>query len=169
MARGNFDSLVLNVRLDSKQRALQNALLVPWRELQESADAYVEWHALILWVRSIVEATGDVPDGVRSELRSRCPGFVDGSHSGKRQPTWRLLDEWIAMKHFADVRAGGWFDAMMYYAYKDVRIEQAWSLWERSRADWSRTQPAEWPTFDQWKLRILRTYTVAQGITEKAG
>ena len=76
MARGNFDSLVLNVRLDSKQRALQNALLVPWRELQKSADAYVEWHGLVLWVRSIVEATGDVPDGVRSELRSRCPVFL---------------------------------------------------------------------------------------------
>ena len=168
MARGNFDSLVLNVRFDSKQRALQNALLVPWRELQKSADAYVEWHGLVLWVRTIVEATGHVPDGVGSELRSRCPGFFDGNDSGKRQPTWKLLEEWIAMKHFADARAGGWFDAMMYYAYKDVRIEQAWSLWERSRADWSRAQPAEWPTFDQWKLRILGTYTLAQGITEKA-
>jgi hypothetical protein len=56
----------------------------------------------------------------------------------------------------------------MYYAHKDVRIEQAWSLWERSKADWSRTQPAQWPTFDEWKLQILGTYTLAPGITEKA-
>src|SRR5579884_171015 len=168
MARGNFDSLVLNVRLDSKQRALQNALLVPWRELQKSVDAYVGWHGLVLWVRSIVEATGDVPDGVRSELRSRCPGFLDESDSGQHLPTWKHLEEWIATKHFADAQAGGWFDAMMYYVYQDIRIEQAWSLWERSKADWTRTQPAQWPTFDQWKLQILRTYTLAQGITEKA-
>ena len=168
MARGNFDSLVLNLRLDRKDRALQNALLVPWRELAASADEYVHWHAFVLWVRTIMEAAGDAPDVIRSELRTRCPGFLDGGDSAKHHPIWKLLEEWIASKHFARAQAGGWFDAMMYYAYKDVRIEQAWSLWERSKIDWSRTQPAHWPTFDQWNLHILGTYTLAQGIAEKA-
>jgi len=168
MARGNFDSLVLGVRLDRKDRALQNALLVPWRELAASADEYVQWHAFVLWVRTIIEAAGHPPDSVRSELGTRCPGFFYGSDSAKHQPIWKLLEEWIASEHFARAQAGGWFDAMMYYAYKDVRIEQAWSLWERSKADWIRTQPAQWPTFDQWKLQILGTYTLAHGIAEKA-
>jgi hypothetical protein len=74
----------------------------------------------------------------------------------------------IVAERFADARAGGWFDAMMYYAYKDVRIEQAWSLWERSKADWSRTQPGTWPTFDQWKLQVSATHTLSQGLTEQA-
>ena len=168
MARGNFDSLVLSVRLDRKDRALQNALLVPWRELAASADEYVQWHAFVLWVRTIIEAAGHAPAAIRSELGTRCPGFLDRTDPAKHQPIWKLLEEWIASKHFARAQAGGWFDAMMYYAYKDVRIEQAWSLWERSKVDWSRTQPAQWPTFDQWKLQILGTYTLAQGIAEKA-
>ena len=167
MARGNFDSLVRSVRLDSKDRALQNALLVPWRELAASADEYVQWHAFVLWVRTIVEAAGHTPEAIRSELRARCPGFLDRSDSAKHQPIWKLLEEWIARKHFAQAQAGGWFDAVMYHAYKDVRIEQAWSLWERAKADWSRTQPGKWPTFDQWKLQISATHTLTQGHTKK--
>jgi hypothetical protein len=165
MARGNFDSLVLKVRLDSKQRALQNALLVPWRELATSADEYVEWHAFVLWVRSIADACGSVPEGTSSELRVRCPGFLEAA---KHRPIWKALETWIAAERFADAQAGGWFDAMMYYAYKDVRIEQTWSLWERSKADWSRTQPGKLPTFEQWKLQISATHTPARGLTEKA-
>jgi hypothetical protein len=168
MARGNFDSLVLNVRLDSKQRAFQNALLVPWRELEASANDYIEWHALVLWVRSIVDVTGHVPDDVFSELRARCPAFLDANDAVKHQPTWKLLEEWIVTKHFAYAQAGGYFDAVMYYAYKDVRMEQAWSLWERSKADWSRAQPSQWPKFDQWILQISATRTLSQGLTEKA-
>jgi hypothetical protein len=168
MARGNFDSLVLNVRLDSKQRALENALLVPWRELAASANEYVQWHAFFLWVRALVEATGDLPDGIRSELRTRCPGFLHGNESAEHPSLWKRLQEWIVMEHFAPAHAGGWFDAMMYYAYKDVRVKQAWSLWERSKADWGRPQPDKLPTFDQWKLQISATHTLAQGLTEKA-
>src|SRR5215831_137898 len=125
MARGNFDSLVLNVRLDRKQRALQDALLIPWRELAAGANEYVEWHTFVLWVRTIVEATGDVPDGICSELRARCPGFLDGGQSTQHQPIWKSLEHWVVANRFADASAGGWFDAIMYYAYRDVRVEQA--------------------------------------------
>jgi hypothetical protein len=168
MARGNFDSLVLSVRLDSKDRAVQNALLVPWRELAASADQYVQWHAFVLWVRTIMETAGCAPDVIQSELRTRCPGLVDGNDAADRQPIWKHLEEWIATQHFARAQADGWFDAMTYYAYKDLRIEQAWALWERSKADWSRSKPTHWPTFDQWTRQILVTYTLTQGMTEKA-
>lgn len=168
MARGNFDNLLLNVRLDRKQRALQDALLVPWRQLAASADEYVEWHTFVLSVRTIVEATAGVPDGIRSELRTRCPGFLGGDQSTQLQPFWKLLEEWLATKRFAEANAGGWFNAVMYYAYKDVRVEQGWGLWERTKADWLRTPPARWPTFDEWKLQIATTYALAQVGTEKA-
>jgi hypothetical protein len=168
MARGNFDSLVLSVRLDSKDRAVQNALLVPWRDLAASADQYVQWHAFVLWVRTIMETAGCAPDIIHSELRTRCPDLVDGNDSALGQPIWKRLEEWIATQQFARAQAGGWFDAMMYYACKDLRIDQAWALWQQSKADWSRSKPAQWPTFDQWKRQVLVTYTLAQGMAEKA-
>lgn len=168
MARGNFDNLVLSVRIDRKQRALQHALLVPWCELVARTDEYVEWHTFVLWVRTIVEATGGLPDEIRSELRTRCRGFLDRNHSAKHQPIWRSLEQWLMANRFADANAGGWFDAIMYYAYRDVRVEQAWSLWKRARADWRLSRPTQWPTFDQWKVQIAATYTLARGGTEKA-
>jgi len=120
MGRGNFDNLVLKVRLERKQRALQDALLVPWRQLQASADEYVEWHAFVLWVRTIVEAAGGVPDGIGSELRTRCPGFLDSDQSVQPQPIWKRLEEWIAAERFPEAKAGRWFDAVLYYAYDAV-------------------------------------------------
>src|SRR5215472_4871883 len=166
MPKGKFHSLVHNVRLDSKQRALQSALLVPWRELAASADEYVEWHAFVLWVRTIDEAIGDIPDDVRSELQTRCPGLLDAP--AKDQPIWKVLEAWITAERFANANAGGWFEAMTYYAYKDMRVEQAWSLWKRAKADWRHTPPTQWPTFDQWKVQITATYALPQGATEKA-
>jgi hypothetical protein len=168
MARGNFDNLVLKVRLDRKQRALQQALLVPWRELAARTDEYVEWHTFVLWIRTIMDAGGNLEDGIRSELRVRCPAFLDSDQSAKHQPIWKLLEEWLAANLFADANAGGWFDAIIYYAYRDVRVEQAWSLWERARAEWRLSRPTQWPTFDQWKVQIAATYTLAQSGTEKA-
>jgi hypothetical protein len=141
MARGNFDNLVFNVRLDRKQRALDDALLVLWRQLEAIVDEYVEWHTFVLWVRTIVEATGNIPNAVRSELRQRCPGFLDATEHAQHQPIWKLLEEWLAAERFAQARAEGWVDAIMYYAYKDLRVEQAWSLWERAKAGWRRTPP----------------------------
>jgi hypothetical protein len=114
--------------------------------LEASADEYVEWHTFVLWVRTIVEAIGGVPDGIRSDLRTRCPRFLGADQPTHQQPIWKLLEEWLATKCFAEANAGGWFDAVMYYAYKDVRVEQAWSLWERTKPDWHRTPPARWPT-----------------------
>src|SRR5215831_8594198 len=131
MARGNFGSLVLNVLLDRKRRALQDALLVPWRQMEASVNEYIEWHAFVLWVRTIVEASGDVPHGIRSEFRARCPGFLDGGQSTQHQPIWKSLEQWVMANRFADANAGGWFDAIMYYAYRNVWVEQAWSLWEQ--------------------------------------
>jgi hypothetical protein len=141
---------------------------VPWRQLEASVNEYIEWHAFVLWVRTIVEATGDVPDAVRSKLRACCPAFVDANESAQHPPIWKLLEEWIAGERFADANAGGWFDAILYYAYKDLRVEQAWSLWQQAKADWRRTPPTHWPTFNEWQLQIVSTHELAQPGTEKA-
>jgi hypothetical protein len=170
MVTRDFANLVLNVRRDSKQRVLKEALLVPWQQLAEGASALAEWHTIILWVRVIAEAADQLPEIVRSELRSRCPGFLD-SRSLKQEddlPIWKSLEEWVTVHCFAKARAEGWFDALMYYAYKDLRTEQAWTAWERTKAGWRDTVPARWPTLEEWTIEVLATRSLAQPGTEKA-
>ena len=170
MAKRDTANLVLNVRRDSKQTALQKALLVPWRQLAEGAAAFAEWHTIILWVRAIAETADQLPEIVRSALQSRCPGFLEshGRAQKDKLPIWKSLEEWVTAHCFAKARAEGWFDALMYYAYKDLRTEQAWTTWERTKADWRQATPARWPTLEQWMSEVLATRSLALPGTEKA-
>ena len=163
MAKRDSANLVLNVRRDSKQRALSEALLVPWPQLAEGAAAFAEWHMIILWVRIITETTEQLPEIVRSVLQSRCPGFLDSRSREQKDnlPIWKSLEEWVTAQCFARARADGWFDALMYYAYKDLRTEQAWTTWERTKADWRHTAPVGWPTLEQWTSEVLATRSLA--------
>ena len=170
MAKRDSANLVLNVRRDSKQRALQDALLVPWHQLAEGAAAFAERQMIILWVRVITETADHLPEVVRSALQSRWPGFLDiqSREQNGGVPLWKSLEEWSASHCFAKARADGWFDALMYYAYKDLRIEQAWTAWERTKADWRHSPPATWPTLEQWASEVLATRSLAHAGTEKA-
>jgi hypothetical protein len=170
MAKVDSANLVLNVRRDSTQRALQEALLVPWSQLAESAAAFAEWHIFVLWVRGIAETADHLPEIVRSALQSRCPGFVECQSRERKDnfPLWTSLQEWIAAHSFAKAKADGWFDALMYYAYKDLRTEQAWTSWERKKADWRHTPPPNWPTLEEWTAEVLATASLARSGTEKA-
>jgi hypothetical protein len=169
MAKRDSANLVLNVRRDSKQKALQEALVVPWHRLSEGASTFVEWHMIILWVRVISETAEQLPQIVRSELQSRCPGFLEEQRQEKDNlPVWKSLEGWVTAHRFAAARAEGWFDAMMYYAYRDLRTEQAWTTWERTKADWRHAAPARWPTLEHWTSEILSTRSLANPGTEKA-
>ena len=170
MAKRDTANLVLNVRRDKKDEALQGALLVPWRQLAEGASAFAEWHLIILWVRVITETAEQLPQIVRSTLQSRCPGFLEGQGQEQKDslPVWKSLEEWVTAHHFATARAEGWFDALMYYAYVDLRTEQAWTTWERTTADWRQAAPVRWPTLEQWTSEVLATRSLACPGTEKA-
>jgi hypothetical protein len=77
MAKRDFESTVLRIRRGTQQIALQQALLVPWRRLQERASDYADWHIFLLWVRTIAEFEEPLPEIVRVALTDRCPGFLD--------------------------------------------------------------------------------------------
>jgi hypothetical protein len=174
MAKRDFEKLVQQVRLDTKQRALQGTFLVPWRRLEEKAAAYTGWHIFILWVRTIAEFEKQLPEMVVAALATRCPGFLDDETRQQKERTrerrflWHSLEEWIVAHQFAEAKAEGWFDAVMYYAYKDLRTEKAWSLWARTKDAWSRNRPSRWPTLEEWTVEVIATDSLVQAGTEKA-
>jgi hypothetical protein len=171
MAKRDFENTVLRIRRGTKQNALQQAVLVPWRRLQERASDYADWHIFLLWVRTIAEIEEPLPEIVRIALSVRCPGFLDDErqrqqHASEGTTVWRFLEEWIAIHRFADAKTEGWFDALMYYAYKDLRTEQAWTLWQRTRDDWRSSRPERWPTLDEWTAKVIAVDSLIQAGTE---
>jgi len=174
MAKRDFQKLSLRLRIEAKHKAQQQAVLVPWRRLAESAETYVGWHIFGLWVRAIVECADELPEIVRSALDARCPGFLEreGRQREERlreQPlVWQSLEEWVSSHHFGDAKEKGWFDAVMYYAYANLRTEQAWSLWERTKEAWHSSRPARWPTLEEWTAHVIGTPSLTQTGSEKA-
>lgn len=168
MPRENIHSLVLTLRQVRKEEALEQALLVPWRQLDATVREYVEWHNFVLWIRSVSESTRELPSVLRSELRERTPGFLEEYGGGQWRPLWKSLVDWIAAQQFGSVRAAGWFGAVMYYAYKDLRVEQGWSLWQRMKVAWQQRPPSRWPTFKEWNVEIANTRALMREGTEKA-
>ena len=84
----------------------------------------------------------------RKSYRSHCslcvPRVLGVAEPGTKERSSHMEvfgEEWSHRSHrFARARAEGWFDALMYYAYKDLRTEQAWTTWERTkRTDISHT------------------------------
>lgn len=167
MPRENLEGRAAQVRFDRKQRALDEALLVTWNQLATAANEYVEWHSFALWVRTVAEAAGGFPDVLRSELLDRCPGFIEHADVLKR-PIWNSLNEWIAAHRFDTAQKAGWFDALTYFAYKDLRVEQAWTLWERTKAAWQRRHPSRWPTWREWHAQVVGVTTLSQAGPQKA-
>src|SRR5450432_4426044 len=50
----------------------------------------------------------------------------------------------------------------MYYAYKDLRTEKAWALWEHTKGASSRRPPSIWPTLEEWTSNVMATATLTQ-------
>jgi hypothetical protein len=173
MAKEDFEAVVSQVRLDRKQRALQQALLVPWRRLDQTASTYVEWHMFVLWVRAIAECEAELPEILRVALAARCPGFLESevgqrqSHSRDQDSLWHSLEGWIATHNFAEAKREGWFDAVMFYAYRDLRTEQAWSFWERMTGVWNEARPSQWPSFEEWTATVIATHSFSEAKSEK--
>ena len=101
MAKRDPASLVLNIRREAKQKALHEALLVPWQQLAQDASAFAEWHMIILWVRVITETADHLPQAVRSELHARCPGFLEYHSRQASTPVWKSLEDWVNAHRFA--------------------------------------------------------------------
>ncbi len=63
------------------------AARIPWRQLHEPSEKYVQWDAFVLWVRAIEDTEGHFPEWLAKVADKRCRGF---SKDG-RNPTTRTV------------------------------------------------------------------------------
>ena len=99
----------------ARDRADEQARHVPWRLLYDTRNLYVSWQEFYLWVRSILETEGQVPDWLVPTMEDRCPGFLQakGSPSGAQdRPLLSRLEDWIDEQIFGFTRTEGWFNAV---------------------------------------------------------
>lgn len=140
----------------ARERADNESRCVPWERLLEARNRYIEWQEFYLWVRSILEVEHRVPAWLREVLDDRCPGFLEEEGRGADRPTGKRplhlrLEDWIEDKVFGSTKKEGWFNAVAYYAIRDLRYQKAEGCWSECLKKWKRVKPIRYPSFDEWK------------------
>src|SRR2546428_13990177 len=77
------------------------AARIPWAQLYEAREKYVQWEAFALWVRAIEDAEGDFPEWLDEAVDKRCRGFLKFVVERREQQPdsppflWYHLERWI--------------------------------------------------------------------------
>jgi hypothetical protein len=133
------------------RRMRQQSLKTSWRSLADASDQLIEWRSFTLWVRAIIEAERSVPHWLNQAIDQRCPGFLKGRPSvADPDSLWLDLTTWLDEHVFTAAQAGGWIEALNYYAGRDSRSERIWNYWDRVEREWRELKPQRYPTADEW-------------------
>jgi hypothetical protein len=140
----------------ARERADEQARRIPWQRLHEVRNQYIGWQEFYLWVRSIVEVEGQIPDWLSQILNDRCPGFLQTgkestSKAAKTRPLPLRLEDWMDDQIFGFAKEEGWFSAVTYYAIRDPRYQRAEVCWSRCVEKWKKAKPIRYPSFEEWK------------------
>jgi hypothetical protein len=136
-----------------KQRACFK--LVDPESLAHAVSRFIDWEALAYWARPAFEAGGSLPGEVTHELDSRCPGFVgfnaqDGVVGGRLSHDWDRLMLWIGEHFFQDVKAEGWYDAILISAHNHPRATRTMEYSDHCDEIWAEL-PVPYPSFEAWR------------------
>jgi hypothetical protein len=137
-------------------RADDEARRIPWLRLQETRNQYIDWQEFQLWMRSILEVEGHIPNWLVEFVNDRCPGFLESDRASipkaaKIRPFALRLEDWIDENVFGFVKQEGWFNAITYYAMRDSRYQRAEVCWSECVESWKRVKPIRYPSFEEWK------------------
>ena len=145
----------------ARERADDQARRIPWQRLYDARNQYIDWQEFYLWVRSILEVEGRVPDWLAEILNDRCPGFLRTEEgltpqAAKNRPLPLRLEDWIDDNIFGFAKQDGWFNAIAFYAIREPRYQKAEVCWSECVERWNKAKPIQYPSFDEWKEEATR-------------
>jgi hypothetical protein len=158
--RNGRDNVARLSRL-ARERADAQARHILWPRLLDTRNQYLDWQEFHLWARSIIEVEKSIPDWLAELLRQRCPGFVEdlarpGSKAPEARPDYLRLEDWIDENIFGFTKREGWFNAISFYALRELRYQRAQAYWSECVERWKKAKPVQYPSFEEWKLTARR-------------
>jgi hypothetical protein len=140
----------------ARERADDQARRIPWQQLYDVRNQYIDWQEFYLWARPILEVEDAVPNWLVETLNARCPGFLEtvgalSAKAAKTRPLHLRLEDWIDEHVFELAKKEGWSNAITYYAVRDPRYQRAEVCWSECVEKWKKVKPERYPTFGEWK------------------
>jgi hypothetical protein len=125
-------------------------------EVNRAVESYVDWEALVLWLRPLFDTRLKLPPHVISELERRCPGICKFDGSGAcesrqaRSSIWRHVMKWGKDHCLAQAREEGWLGLLLDQVHshpRHVRMHAYATHWTK---EWSRSHALPYPSYSQW-------------------
>jgi len=141
----------------NERRARATFKLVAPDRLAVAASQYMDWEAFAYWARPALECSAQLPSEVRSELRSRCPGFLGlidsqpGQDGKASSQGWHQLMCWIADNFFRHAKDAGWFDAILIQVQSHPRAIRTMEYADHCDETWGVHLPNPYPAFEAWR------------------
>ena len=152
----------------AQERAYEQARRISWRCLDDTRKQYVDWQEFCLWVRSIIEAEGGMPEWLSTVVGQRCPGFLQ-AENGKTstRPLGLRLEDWMDEYVFGLAKKEGWFNAVQFYAVRDPRYQRAEVCWAECVKNWTQARPIRYPSFEEWQAMAAASDETAHLVPEQ--
>ena len=126
-------------------------------EVAKAVETYIDWKALLLWLRPLFASTVKLPRHVISELDRKCPGILACQNSGPRRGTqeksrlWQRLIRWGKGHYLSEAKQAGWLDSLLQgvrFHPRHLRLVAYGRHWAK---EWSGDRTRPYPTFRQWR------------------
>ena len=123
---------------------------------------YLDWEALVLWLRPLFDTSLTLPRHVVSELERRCPDVFKLDRSVARETRqarssiWRRVMKWGKDHCLSQAKEEGWLDLLLEQVRSHpwhVRMRAYAAHWTK---EWSRSRALPYPSFHQWEQAAER-------------
>lgn len=127
---------------------------INYLEVAKAVETYLDWEALVLWLRPLFAYSLNLPPHVVSELNRRCPGILRPQSSGQRHggqgkfTIGQSFTEWRKHDCLSEVKEAGWLDTLLQRVRahpRHVRIVTYGKYWAKGN------RPLHYPSFRQWR------------------
>ena len=127
-----------------------------------AVERYLDWEALMLWLRPLLGTEITLRRHVISELERRCPGISKFAGSGvgeslqAKSSIWRRFMKWGKEHCVSQAKEEGWLDSLREQVRSHpwhVRMRTYAAHWTK---EWSRSRALPYPSFQQWEQAAER-------------
>jgi len=136
-----------------------------YRDLGRAVEKYIDWEALVFWLRPLFTTNAKLPMHVMSELRRKFPGILTKHNSDmprgdqENSKIWRRLTEW-GNNHFSrEAKEADSLELLLQRVQSHplhVRLVHYGKYWE---GEWSGNWARSYPSFPEWR-RAADRYVV---------
>jgi hypothetical protein len=130
---------------------------ISYSDVAKAVETYIDWKALLLWLRPLFASSAKLPKHVRSELERRCPGILGGQNSDTRRgiqeksKIWQRLIRWGKGHFLLEPKQAGWLDSILRglrFHPRHVRLVAYGKYWPKERL---RNPARPYPSFREWR------------------